>query len=355
MPLWAVTTLCFLRSFESRRIVDAALAGAAAAASMYGKYWSIMLLAGLGVAALLDSRRWSYFRSAAPWVSIAVGALALAPNLYSLVTHDFGLFSYAFDIHGGRSLMTTLQGVIGYLAGAAAYVAIPVIIALIETRPSRTAARDMLWPANPERRLAATAFWATLLLPSLFALATGLKLTSLWTMPAWTLLPIVLLSSPLLAIGRRMRPASLRSLAFFHSWRSPLRPPWPSSRIAAACHRSVRILRCSRYRSSSCGGRPAPAAFTCSAGYGVSFYLPGRPLVVPALERGPPAELDERIARDGIALAVRSMPPGALRTPRREPHVRRRASGSRSRSCGVFLGLAGPAARYLIVAIPPRG
>jgi hypothetical protein len=39
MPLWAATTLWFLRSFETRRPLDAALAGLAAAASMYGKYW----------------------------------------------------------------------------------------------------------------------------------------------------------------------------------------------------------------------------------------------------------------------------------------------------------------------------
>src|SRR5262249_14707167 len=70
MPLRAATTLAFLRSFESRRVLDAALAGVLAAASMYGKYWSVVLLLGLGVAALADSRRAAYFRSAAPWVTI---------------------------------------------------------------------------------------------------------------------------------------------------------------------------------------------------------------------------------------------------------------------------------------------
>ena len=69
MPLWAVTTLWFLRSFETRRPLDAALAGLAAAASMYGKYWSVFLLIGLGLAALADPRRAAYFRSAAPWVT----------------------------------------------------------------------------------------------------------------------------------------------------------------------------------------------------------------------------------------------------------------------------------------------
>src|SRR3984893_10893473 len=54
MPLWAATTLWFLRSFETRRTLDAALAGIGAAAAMYGKYWSVFLLLGLGIAALAD-------------------------------------------------------------------------------------------------------------------------------------------------------------------------------------------------------------------------------------------------------------------------------------------------------------
>src|SRR4029079_19300381 len=50
LALWAGTTLFFLRSFETRKMLDAALAGVLAAAAMYGKYWSAMLLLGLGIA-----------------------------------------------------------------------------------------------------------------------------------------------------------------------------------------------------------------------------------------------------------------------------------------------------------------
>src|SRR6185312_10576130 len=69
IPLWAATTLWFLRSFETRSLGYAALAGLGAAACMLGKYWSVFLLAGLGIAALVDSRRGAYFRSPAPWVT----------------------------------------------------------------------------------------------------------------------------------------------------------------------------------------------------------------------------------------------------------------------------------------------
>src|SRR5882757_320253 len=195
LPLWAATTLWFLRSFETRRLVDAALAGLGAAACMYGKYWSIVLLLGLGVAALADRRRAAYFRSGAPWVTIAVGALVLAPHAAWLIANDFAPFSYAVDVHGAASVASTLRAAFGYLAGSVAYVAVPLLLVFLVARPSR--------PAVAERRLAAAAFWATLLLPALVAPVIGVQLVSLWSMSAFTLLPVMLLSSPLVAVSRR--------------------------------------------------------------------------------------------------------------------------------------------------------
>jgi hypothetical protein len=53
----------------------------------------------------------------------------------------------------------------------------------------------MVWPRDTERRLAAAAFWAPFLLPALGAVASGTEITSLWSMSAWMLLPVLLLSS----------------------------------------------------------------------------------------------------------------------------------------------------------------
>ncbi len=47
MPVWAATTFWFLRSYQTRSALYAALAGVGAAACMLGKYWSVFLLAGL--------------------------------------------------------------------------------------------------------------------------------------------------------------------------------------------------------------------------------------------------------------------------------------------------------------------
>src|SRR4029078_4572397 len=88
IPFWAATTWWFLRSFETRNLGYAALAGLAPAAAMLGKYCTVVLLAGLVIAVLADPRRGAYFRSAAPWVTVAFGAVALMPHLVWLVLND---------------------------------------------------------------------------------------------------------------------------------------------------------------------------------------------------------------------------------------------------------------------------
>jgi hypothetical protein len=79
-------------------------------------------------------------------------------------------------------------------------VAVPVIIVLLAARPSRKAIADMPWPADSDRRLVAAVFWGPLLLPALAALVSGTEITSLWSMSAWTLLPVLLLSPPAVTV-----------------------------------------------------------------------------------------------------------------------------------------------------------
>ena len=194
MPLWAATTALFLRSFETRHAGIAVLAGIAAAAAMLGKYWSVVLLAGLGLAALADSRRATYFASPAPWLTIAAGLAALAPHVAWLYAHDFTPFTYAMESHPG-TLAETVRSGFSYVAGAAAYVALPVLLAAVASRPTLAALRDTVWPHTPERRLALLAFVLPLVLPAVLAVAAHAMVISLWSMASMTLLPVVLLSS----------------------------------------------------------------------------------------------------------------------------------------------------------------
>ena len=161
-----------------------------------------MLLAGLGIAALADRRRMDYFRSAAPWVTVGVGALLIAPNFYMVIASNFAPMDYAYGIHGARTLPKTVASAFGYLASSFGYVAVALVTSFLATRPGGAGLKDSAWPSDDRRRLAVLAFWAALLVPVPFAIAARLELTGLWSMASWSLLPVILLSSPLVTLPR---------------------------------------------------------------------------------------------------------------------------------------------------------
>lgn len=195
LPTWTVTTYWFLRSYRTQSPTYSALTGIGAAASVLGKYWSIFLLAGLLLGALLDSRRREYFRSAAPWISVTIGLALLGPHFAWLYQNGFVPFRYALARHTSHSITASATHVFGYLLGCVGYAALPTLLILALARPSRKAIIDIIRPKNADRQLILIIFLGPLLLPIIPGLFADLSLTSLWSMSAWTLLPIVLLSS----------------------------------------------------------------------------------------------------------------------------------------------------------------
>ena len=197
MPLWAVTTFWFLRSYRTRSPAYAALAGVSAALCMVTKYWSIFLLVGLAVAAISDQRRRAYFRSSAPWITVLVGMVVISPHVGWLQKHNFSAMEYAVSVHGGQSYADAILAALRYCTDAIAYVLVPSAVVLLLARPKATALLEMAWPADPDRRLAAVAFWAALWTPIVPAVLWGIGINAIWTMASWTLLPVLLLSSHL--------------------------------------------------------------------------------------------------------------------------------------------------------------
>jgi 4-amino-4-deoxy-L-arabinose transferase-like glycosyltransferase len=356
LPLWAATTFWFLRSYETRRILYAALAGLGAAGSMLGKYWSIFLLAGLGVAALIDRRRGEYFRLWAPWVTVAVGVVVLAPHLGWLYVHDFESFRYALKGEEPKSFLTVVVRTAGYLAGAAAYVALPVALAVINTGPSLAALRNTLLPQEPDRRLVAAAFWAPLLLPAVAALIFRIELTSLWTMSAFTLLPVVLLSSPLIRVKHA---ALVRVAAFavlFPLFALALAPliAWSTHRAGTtAAHASLLAPRVAEEWRQATDKPLKIVGGSADLAYGVAFYLPSAPSAYPEFSRQLAPWIDPaRFARDGIAIVCSASDQGCLAGARQQGPAARQIEVEMVRE---YLGIPGRPERYLIIIIPPRG
>ena len=353
LPLWAATTWFFLMSVRTRGPYWAILAGVAAACAMLGKYWSIFLLAGLGLAVLFDKRRVAYLRSAAPWITIVAGLIVLGPHLLWLFRSDFESFSYAMDVHGDKPFAATLVAAAGYVAGAFGYVAAPVLIACVVARRGVKTLSDMLWPREAERRLAAAAFWGPLLLPTIAAVAVDAEITSLWSMPAFSLLPVLLLSSPAAAIreldtrrillGAAALPIIMLAMSPFITIAAHRAGPAPAAAHARLLAGEVERLW---YQST-----PQPLRFVVGDGelvYGVSTFAADRPRTLADIPKSPGSELTRSglvwlcLAEDGACQIEAEARCGAAAKFVEIQIVRN------------FLRFAGKPQRYRIYIVPPK-
>jgi 4-amino-4-deoxy-L-arabinose transferase-like glycosyltransferase len=307
LPFWAATTWWFLRSLETRRAGWAALAGASAAAAMLGKYWSIFLVAGLVIAALADRRRGVYFRSPAPWLTIAVGAALLIPHLIWVATHDFEPFRYAFGSHPVTYAVAAEYTLI-FFGGILAYIAAPLLLNLIATRPSATAIGDSIWPPPGERRTIVIALVAPIFLAALGSILLKIRIGALWTMSGMTLLPVALLSSPLVTVPRH---AAVRLLALAIVY--PIIMVAVSPGIALVIHREGVPNYASHYQLIA---RAAERAWRTRTNEpirvigsysdivnGIVFYFEGQPLTLDIIRPAQTPWVDEdRIKREGAVI-----------------------------------------------------
>jgi 4-amino-4-deoxy-L-arabinose transferase-like glycosyltransferase len=358
VPLWALATWAFLRSYETRKPLPAALAGLAAAAAMLGKYWSVMLLAGLAAAVLTDTRRLKYLHSAAPWVTAAVGFAALVPYLLWLYDNA-STFAYALESHPGIVRSALCSG-LSYVGGAMAYAVLPLIITAAVVRPTRMTLADTFWPPQPERRFVVIAFVAPLILPLAAAVAAKSIAVSLWSIGSMTLLPIVLLSSPSVDIPR----AALRRILGI-AIAAPLAALLASPIVAAATHRKVMEKHAAYYRLVAQAveqewRRATDAPLGVYASYdnlmsGASFYFTTPPKTLEiARPSATPWTTQEDISRRGIAMAC----PFSHEICMNALEARAAAAGARAKRTTVDLsrphfGIAGKPERFAIVVVPP--
>jgi 4-amino-4-deoxy-L-arabinose transferase-like glycosyltransferase len=359
IPLWALATGAFLHSFATRRSLPAALAGLAAAAAMLGKYWSIFLLAGLGLAALTDPRRRAYFRSIAPWITIVVGALALSPHVMWLINQGSVTFSYALAAHPGTYGSAFVSG-LGYIVGTLGYAAVPAMIAGLATLPSQAALADTLWPRELERRFVAVAFWTTILLPAVAAVVAQTRIVPLWSIGGMTLLPVILLSSPLLTLSRQMVRRILGIAIAL-----PLVVLLASPIVAIVIHQRGVENYAEHYQLIAQAVERTwradtgkPLRVFGSVGnilHGASFYLSEKPKTYEIVTASvTPWSGEQEIARDGAAIVCPAADPVCMSPLRFRAARTRGAKRTEVEISRMFLGVEGKRVRYVIVTVPPR-
>ncbi len=359
IPLWAFATWAFVRSFQTRRIGWAALAGVAAAAVMLGKYWGIFLLAGFGLAALADSRRAAYFRSPAPWVSVVVGAIAIAPHVAWVAATGFETFGYALESHR-RTLVEALTSSPEYVTGAIAYIILPILAVALAAKPSRASIKDTLAPGDPDRRFALWVFVLPILLPVLAAIVARSQAVSLWAMGSMTLLPVVLLSSPQVVITRL---AARRVLAIAIVF--PLLALLAAPVAAYVIHRQGSQNYMAHYRliaqaveQAWRATSTAPLRLVGGENHiinGVAFYAADAPSTYDVLMPNVTPWTDAaRIARDGIAWVCPIADAACVAQIKARAAENPASKSSEVVIARSYLGSVGKAESYLLIVAPPR-
>jgi len=211
------------------------------------------------------------------------------------------------------------------------------------------------------RRLAALAFWVPLLLPAIVAPLAGVEVVSLWTLSCWSLLPAVLLSSPLVVVTHA---AAIRIVAIAAGLPVVMAILAPGIAIAihqlgivkpAAAHSRL-LAQAVEQAWHETTDRPLRlVGGQGDLAFGVAFYVTEQPSAFPDFDRKLAFWITpERLAREGIALVCASSDRACVSNAESLA-----AAGPPGRRSEVSLarrhfGRPGASARYLIISVPPR-
>lgn len=202
LAVWPLATLCFLRSFETRRIGWAAAAGAAAALAMLGKYYSLFLIVSFAVAAMAHPQRRAYFSSIAPWASLLTGLVVLAPHLYWLVTTGARPCVYALSAHAGKPFDIALTQALLFLPGVALALILPAVAWVLIAGEKLGRFRADFRALSPELWLLLLIAAGTMFLPPITALVMETDMQPIWGLQGVFMLVILIVCGASYSIDR---------------------------------------------------------------------------------------------------------------------------------------------------------
>jgi hypothetical protein len=292
-------------------------------------------------------------------VTAFIGALALAPHLAYLFAIDFMPLTYAATSHQSDFAGAARSG-LGFVLGVIGYMAAPIALFALATRPNLAALADTVWPKNPDRRFALIAFVVPILLPPIAAVALKVDIVSLWMAGAMTLLPVVLLSSPLVILSHRAATILLAlALAF------PILMTLAAPVIAIVIHREGLSNNATHYRLVARAVENAWHQVTdkplrvvgsqTNLVNGMAFYLGERPSTLDIITPQFTPWADEtRVTREGVALVCPEPDERCMTVLEERERSLQRARRSEVVISRSYFNAADAPVRYVIVIVPPQ-
>jgi len=190
LSIWPWTTYFFLRAIDEDGIVDAILFGVCMGLALLSKYYALILGATCFLAALQHPARARYFRSASPYISIAVAAALCAPHVWWLLTSGAPPVRYLSRISGrgyGAAAFYAATAFFGALAQNAVVFALVAFAAFLAPRGETTPLRMH----HARFRLLATLALAPLLLSVLAGLGLRTKISTNMLIGTFCLMPLL--------------------------------------------------------------------------------------------------------------------------------------------------------------------
>lgn len=97
LSIWPWTAYFFVKSLQTNSWQDGIAFGTLCGCALLGKYYSILLLLSCFLAALLHPRRWTYFRSTAPYCAVGACATVFAPHAWWAFNSGLPTVAYALS------------------------------------------------------------------------------------------------------------------------------------------------------------------------------------------------------------------------------------------------------------------
>jgi len=356
---WPWTIWAFLRSIQTVRLADGVLFGVMAGLALLSKYSSILLLASCLAAALLHPRRREYFAGLAPYAAIVACAVVCAPHAVWALGHRLTTVTYVLDkphIPIGALFGTALSSLLGALAMFALPQAASIAVtgwngALRQSRAALVAAID------PKMAWLSVLAIGPLLLTLIAGLATGVKVSTNYFLPALFLIPVASMAfgNPLIEgapLGRFWQ--------FLAGWlavgllASPFVCINEFSRHSAQAMEPRRevAIEATRFWHESTGRNLRIISGTDAYGLGAPFYSPDAPsFYLPLTPLATPWVSADDIARYGQLIICEHSDNSCLTAARKL--VKPGPATRQLRIAHQFLGWSAPPVDFDVFAIAP--
>jgi len=188
LSAWPWTAACFVAFMQDGRRRHAAACGALAALALLGKYFSVVLVLGLALAALVIPNWRQRLRGAGLWLALAAGLVVLMPHLLWMFDHQFSTLRFASQRSAG-SLGPALLRLANYTVAQAGYL-LPSAIFLLCAVPGsrRREAASLLVGAIARPALHRELWWlalAPMFVVGAIAALAGTQMASVWGIAQW--------------------------------------------------------------------------------------------------------------------------------------------------------------------------